>query len=93
MNIVDDYNKDVGEDDLSHVNEILQYHDVRLDPSAGSFQQFKRRCQNNLITRCLHHHTFEIKLVKEILGHINLKILNIQFCLPHHIVSLSKKLF
>jgi SAM-dependent methyltransferase len=73
--LVLDYENEVGEDDLSHLNEILELHDLSLDPPAGSYEQFKERSLNNLQNRALHHHVFDMQLLKDIFCFFKLEIL------------------
>lgn len=75
--VIDDFNRGIKEDDLTHLDEILQCHDLRLDPSAGDYENFKKRCSDNFNTRCLHHHTFSTFLVKDILNYLGLEILTL----------------
>lgn len=73
--LLDDFNSNVDENDLTHLEEILSLHDLKLDPPAGSFDQFKKRCLKNFENRCLHHHVFDDKLVKKICDYLNIKII------------------
>ena len=41
--LIDDYNNNVSENDLTHLEEILSLHDLKLDPPAGTFKQFQER--------------------------------------------------
>jgi len=75
QHLMDDYNNNVGEDDTTHVEEILQLHDLSLDPLAGGYENFKKRSLDNINNRCLHHHVFDLKLLEEICGHFNLSVL------------------
>lgn len=75
--MIHDFEMGTQEDDLTHLDEILQYHDLRLDPSAGNLDNFKNRCADNFNTRCLHHHTFTAFLVKEFLDYLDLEILTL----------------
>ena len=56
--LIDDYKQHVGEDDLTHLDEILTLHDLNRDPLAKSFENFKLRCMDNFNNRCMHHHVF-----------------------------------
>ncbi|MBS7605788.1 MAG: methyltransferase domain-containing protein [Ignisphaera sp.] len=70
--IIDDFKNNVDEQDLSHLIEIIELHDITLDPYAGTFKDFIIRSLKNYEYRCLHHHVFTlsslIKLLKEFLG-------------------------
>jgi len=52
--LLEDFNNNTTEDDLTHFEEILSLHDLTLDPLAGDFEQFKQRSINNIQNRCLH---------------------------------------
>lgn len=72
-----DSKNEVGEDDLTHLDEILELHDLSLDPPAGSFEEFKLRSLDNFRNRALHHHVFDVPLIKKMLEYSNFKVLNI----------------
>ena len=63
MTLVKKYLDGVGEDDLSSLPDILQYHDLALDPPAGDLESFKQRSLQNYTNRCLHHHVFTESLL------------------------------
>ena len=69
--LVSQYEKNVGEDDLSTLPEILRYHDLRFDPLAGNFEQFRNRSLDNVNNRCLHHYVYSDDLLLEISKYFN----------------------
>ena len=71
--VVNDYKLSVGEDDLTHLEEILELHDLSRDPLGRPFSKFKERCLDNISNRCLHHHVFDEALIRNILAHCNLQ--------------------
>lgn len=68
QHILDDFNNETGEDDLTHLDEILEFHDLTRDIPAGSPEQFKTRCLNNFNVRGMHHHVFSLDVLKEIVS-------------------------
>lgn len=90
--LIDDFEKNVKEDDLTHLPEILELHDLNLDPPAGDFESFKKRSINNYENRCLHHHVFNTELAVEVFNYFNLQIMSVNVALPHHIIIMGKKL-
>lgn len=64
--LVSQYDKNVGEDDLSTLPEILKNHDLAMDPPAGDLGSFTRRSLDNYNNRCLHHYVYSPELLKEI---------------------------
>lgn len=69
-----DFKNNTGEDDLTHLPEILQLHDLRRDPQARPPSFFKERCQNNFSNRCLHHHVFDEGLIRKTMDHCQLQV-------------------
>jgi SAM-dependent methyltransferase len=72
--ILDDFNRDIAETDLTHLDEILKLHDLEMDPPAGNYEQFKTRSLNNYKNRCLHHHVFDLEVLRKIFEYFGLKI-------------------
>jgi SAM-dependent methyltransferase len=64
--LLEQYEKDVGEDDLSTLPEILKNHDLSMDLAAGNLESFTRRSLDNLNNRCLHHYVYNDDLLMEI---------------------------
>lgn len=51
------------ESDMTHLDEILSLHDLEMDKSAGSPEEFRARCLRNAEVRCMHHHVFDLALL------------------------------
>jgi SAM-dependent methyltransferase len=64
-----------GEDDLTHLPEILALHDLSRDSRAGSREAFERRSRDNLRHRGLHHHVFDAALIGRMAQHVGLQVL------------------
>ena len=73
--LLDDYNNEINEHDLTHLNEILALHDLSMDPPAGNPDEFRLRSLNNFNNRTLHHHVFDIPLITRILEHFEFEII------------------
>jgi SAM-dependent methyltransferase len=85
-----DFENNTGEDDLTHLEEILELHDLKRDSHAGSFADFKKRSQDNFENRSLHHHVFDILLLEEMINYIAMKVL-ISYSSPtDHFIAASK---
>jgi hypothetical protein len=68
--LVSQYEKNVGEDDLSTLPEILANHDLSMDLPAGNLEQFTQRSLDNYNNRCLHHYVYNPDLLKEITQYV-----------------------
>lgn len=89
--LLEDFQNDVEETDLTHLPEILKLHDLSMDIPAGNNEQFEKRSQENYINRCLHHHVFDFELLEEIFKYFEIQIVNKTFVKPHHQIILGVK--
>jgi SAM-dependent methyltransferase len=69
--LLSQYQKNVGEDDLSTLKEILINHDLDKDKPAGTFVEFTKRSLDNYNNRCLHHYVYNYDLLLEICNYFN----------------------
>lgn len=73
--ILNDFNNNTSEYDLTHLDEILELHDLSMDPPAGSFDKFKSRSLDNFNNRTLHHHVFDINLMRNMFNFLKMEII------------------
>lgn len=71
----DKFDRNVGEDNLDSLPEILRLHDLSMDPPAGNLEQFTKRSLNNFENRCLHHHVFDLNLVTDMCNFLEIKLI------------------
>lgn len=88
--LIADFKAGTAEDDLTHLPEILELHDLERDPEAGDSEAFKRRSLRNVENRCLHHHVFDADLAVNLVEYAGLKVLAVEGIYPHHILVLAK---
>jgi SAM-dependent methyltransferase len=69
--LLSQYEKNVGENDLSTLPEILLHHDLSMDLPAGDLGAFTKRSLNNFNNRCLHHYVYNDELLMEICNYFN----------------------
>lgn len=90
--LLQDYQNNTQENDLTHLPEVLSLHDLSLDPLAGKdFEAFKRRCEQNLEHRGMHHHVFSQNLLKQMLEHFQVKVIDQYFVPPYHQIIIGQK--
>lgn len=89
--MIDDFNRDIGEADLTALDEVLHLHDFSMDKASGTFEFFKARSLKNMENRCLHHHVFNGLNAAQLLDRAGLKIVDAQMRRPYHIVFLTQK--
>jgi len=90
--LIEDFEQNTGEDDLTHLPEILAFHDLSRDPGAGDRAAFEARSRKNLENRCLHHHVFDTELVVRLLDVVGLQVKAVEPFLPYHILAVAEKL-
>lgn len=73
--ILEDFNKNITEHDLTHLDEILMLHDLSMDPLAGNIENFKQRSLDNYNNRTLHHHVFDLNLMASMLEYLGFDII------------------
>ena len=89
--LIEDFAANVGEDDMTHLEEILELHDFERSPGVGGIEQFRQRSIRNLENRCLHHHVFDTRLAVEVLNHVGLQIDAVELFHPFHIAATARK--
>lgn len=72
--LVEDYVNNIEENDLSHLDEIIEKHDYIMDPECGGKKKFIERARKNIENRCLHHHVFDEECLKKALTFSGLKV-------------------
>lgn len=88
--LIDDHRRKVGENDLTHLPEILSLHDFNRDPGVASPAAFQARSLQNAENRCLHHHVFDLSLLKATLVAAGGVILAAEHVRPIHLVALAQ---
>lgn len=69
--LLSQFKKNIGEDDLSTLPEILINHDLTMDSQAGDLGAFTKRSLDNFNNRCLHHYVYNEDLLIEICNYFN----------------------
>jgi SAM-dependent methyltransferase len=85
--LLSDERSNVGEGDVTHIPEVLQLHDLRMDPGAGSRETFEERCRANLTYRTVHHHVFSIESLGQLLRYADLPPLAISRVVVSNILA------
>jgi SAM-dependent methyltransferase len=87
--IVDDFERGVQEDDMTHLEETLRLHDRTRDVSTSdaTWEQMRR---DNPATRTLHHHTFTTPSLLALLDHAGLELVACETRFPHDIYVLGR---
>lgn len=85
-----DADADVGEDDDTHLPEILALHDLHRDPGMDA-DQLRDRLERNIDLRSAHHHVFNLDLVVACLFETGWGAVAIEARRPYDIVAVARK--
>ena len=88
--LLQDYENNVDESDMSHLDEIIEKHDLSMDIIKDK-DQFKKRSLKNFENRCLHHHVFDMNVLEEMFSFFGLETLYKETYRDGHII-IAKKL-
>jgi SAM-dependent methyltransferase len=87
--MIEDYKHEVGEDDLTHLREVLELHDLSLDPGGGTREQLRQRSLSNYFNRTMHHHVFDTMTALKLIDYAGFQILRLDTLKPCHIIILA----
>jgi SAM-dependent methyltransferase len=89
--LVDDFERGVGEDDLTHLDEIIRLHDLGRDPGADDAESFRARALANADNRSLHHHVFDTDLARAMVEQAGFEVLSAERPTQMDIIVLARK--
>jgi SAM-dependent methyltransferase len=87
-----DYLEDRGEEDLTHISEVLALHDPSRDPTVHTLS-LAERMKQNLELRSMHHHVFDTRLAVDVVEWAGFNISAVEPVLPDHIIVVGQKEF
>jgi SAM-dependent methyltransferase len=88
QHMIDDYDRDTGEDDLTHVEETYVAH--RLNDPSRSDQDLRELLLTNFSHRMMHHHVFSELNSRDLLEAVGFKVLAVEMQLPFHIFLVAQ---
>lgn len=88
--MIRDFENRVGEDDLTHLEEILELHDLERDKPAGTPEKFRQRCLANSTHRAMHHHVFDTLTALQVMDYAGFSIVRVDHLQPFHIIILAE---
>ena len=86
--MVEDYDRNAGEDDLTHVEEILVAR--HSNDQSYADDDIKDTLLNNFSRRIMHHHVFDELNSKALLETVGFKVLAVEMQLPFHIFLVAQ---
>jgi SAM-dependent methyltransferase len=88
--LVGDDRRGVGEDDMTHADEVIALHDLERDPAAGDADSARERVLDNPRRRAMHHHVFTTASALRLLDHVGLDLVQVESRWPHDIYVLAR---
>jgi SAM-dependent methyltransferase len=88
--MIEDFERNVGEDDLTHLEETLRLHDRARDVDAVDPSEWEEARRRNTATRLIHHHTFTTASALALLDRAGLELLETETRFPHDIYVLGR---
>jgi SAM-dependent methyltransferase len=89
--LLDDYARDVGEDDMTHLEEFVTLWDYKKYPLASSIAEHRDRYRNNHKDRLIHHHVFDLKSAIRMVTHCGWLVLAAERLRPEYLVLFCKR--
>ena len=90
--LIEDYNNNIDESDTTHFEEVIALHDFNYDDFVHSKEELIQRTNLNIENRAVHHHVFNLDLIKEMLIYCGFEMIHQQTYPPFHLVSVAKKI-
>ena len=88
---IEDYKNNITELDETHFEEVIALHDFKHDAFVQSKEELIKRTKLNIENRAVHHHVFNLDLVKELLVYCDFEMIHQQTYPPFHLVSVAQK--
>jgi SAM-dependent methyltransferase len=90
--MMEDFENNMDESDTTHVEEVLQSHDLMLDGTlkTHTFEELRERSLDNFTNRALHHHVFDEVNITELLTRVGMQVLAVERALPYHIFVVGR---
>jgi SAM-dependent methyltransferase len=89
--LIEDFDKNTPETDMTHLEEWLALVDLDRAPEAKPFEAFKERSLKNYENRGMHHHVFDAAATVALTDRAGFQIEAVDFALPFHIIVLARK--
>ena len=89
--LIEDYKNNTTEEDTTHFEEVIALHDFNHDAFVKSKDDLIKRTKRNIENRAVHHHVFNLDLVKELLIYCDFEMVHQQTYPPFHLVSVVQK--
>jgi SAM-dependent methyltransferase len=87
----EDYARDMGEQDMTHVEELVTLWDYKKFPIANSIAEHWDRYRDNYHQRLVHHHVFDLQSAVRLIDFAGFELLSKERCRPNHLILFAQK--
>ncbi|MFI5103562.1 MAG: methyltransferase domain-containing protein [Terriglobales bacterium] len=88
--LLEDYARDTGEDDMTHLEEFVTLWDYEKFPIANSIAEHRERYRDNFHQRLMHHHVFDLQSAVRLVEYAGFKVLSAERCRPNHLILFAQ---
>jgi SAM-dependent methyltransferase len=89
--LIEDEERDTPESDLGHLDEIVRLHDLWADGGAPQHREgFVARCAQNFEVRCMHHHVFDLALLRAAVERAGFRVLGSERALANNLIVIAE---
>ena len=89
--LIEDYKNDTPETDTTHFEEVIALSDLTVGNLTITKEEFKNRTYQNFENRAVHHHVFDLALVKAMLEYAGFELCHQQAYSNLHLVAVAQK--
>lgn len=89
--LLDDYKNNTPESDATHFDEVIALSDLTMCNVNISKEAFKERTFQNFENRAVHHHVFDLTLIKNMLEYAGFELLHQQAYSNLHFIAVAQK--
>jgi SAM-dependent methyltransferase len=90
--LIDDFENNIQETDDTHAQEVIEMFDVHLDSTVTSLKEHIKRTAQNFDNRVMHHHVFDVELIKDVFKYVEIEYIDSEIFDPYHIVVVGQKI-
>jgi SAM-dependent methyltransferase len=90
--LIEDYKNHTSEMDETHFEEVITLSDLTIGNSSITNEEFIQRTYRNYENRAVHHHVFDLNLVKAMLEYVGFKLLYQEAYSNLHLVAVAQKI-
>ena len=87
----EDYARDMDEDDMTHVEELVTLWDYKKFPIAPSVDEHRERYRDNYRQRLVHHHVFDLSSAAAFVSACGFELLAQERGRPNHLILFAQK--